>query len=156
TRSAKALATSVEKTESAARTLALAGLSPEQVAVVDDVRRSAISHGKAVLSPLEQEKREMSIERWLKTHRADLSAAESLAQSDLSLETLDRLAEKLDGRALDTALCWIANAFSSRSLTAEIQEAASRVYNLVSAVKGFTHMDRAGVAEPLDVGQGLT
>jgi signal transduction histidine kinase len=156
TRSAKALAIAVEKTESASRAMALACLTPEQVTGIDDVRRvSVASRVQSILSPLEQEEREMSVERWLKTHHADLSAAEPLAQTDLSLDALDLLAGKLNGDALDIALCWIANSTSSRRLTQEILEAASRIYNLVAAVKGFTHMDRAAVPEPVDVGLGL-
>src|SRR6185437_12685119 len=42
-----------------------------------------------------------------------------------------------------------------RSLAAEIQEAATRIAGLVAAVKGFTHMDQAMVAEPVDLGAGL-
>jgi signal transduction histidine kinase len=157
TRSAKALAAAVDKTESAARAMALACLTAEQVAGIDDVRRIAIaSRVQSILSPLEQEERETSVARWLKTHHADLSAAEPLAQTDLTLETLDLLAAKLHGDALDIALCWIANSTGSRRLTQEIQEAASRIYNLVAAVKGFTHMDRAAVPEPVDVGLGIT
>ena len=147
TRSAKALAIAVDKTESAARSLAVAGLSRDQVAAIDDARRTAVAtRVQAILSPLQQEEREMSMARWLKARGADLSAAEPLAQSNLTSETMNLLAEKLDGRALDSALCWIANAFASRRLTDEIQEAASRIYNLVAAVKGFTHMDRGGCA----------
>jgi len=156
TRSAKTLGSAVEKTESAARALALAGLSSEQIAAIDEVRRiSLTSRVHAIRSPLEQEDREMSIVRWLKSHGAHVSAAEPLAETDLSLEALDVLAHKLEGDALDSALCWIANTVGSRRLIDEICEASSRVYNLVGAVKGFTQMDRASVPEPVDVRLGL-
>jgi signal transduction histidine kinase len=38
----------------------------------------------------------------------------------------------------------------------EIQDAAMRISGLVTAVKGFTHMDQAMVAEPVDLGPGLS
>ena len=157
TRSAKALAVAIEKAESAARAMGVARLSTEQLTAIDEVRRISIAARiQSVRSPLQQDDRERAMVKWLKAHGADLSAAEPLAQTDLSLETLDRLAQSLDVAALNVALCWISTAFSSRRLTEEIQEAASRVYDLVGAVKGFTHMDRAGVQEPVDVGLGLT
>jgi signal transduction histidine kinase len=156
TRSAKALVTAVDKTESAARAMALANLSADQVQAIDHVRRISVeTTPQSILSPLEQEDREIAVARCLKRHGADLSAAEPLAQTDLTLETLDELAGKLEGVALDVALCWIANASSSRRLTQEIREAASRIYDLVAAVKGFTNMDRATVPEPVEVGVGL-
>ena len=40
-------------------------------------------------------------------------------------------------------------------LASEIEAAASRIHNLVAAVKGFTYMDQATMPKPVDVGQGL-
>jgi signal transduction histidine kinase len=40
-------------------------------------------------------------------------------------------------------------------MAAEIETAASRIYGLVSAVKGFTHMDQASVPKPVDIGRGI-
>jgi signal transduction histidine kinase len=40
-------------------------------------------------------------------------------------------------------------------LVREIQEAAIRISGIVLAVKGFTHMDQATVAEPVDLAKGL-
>jgi signal transduction histidine kinase len=42
-----------------------------------------------------------------------------------------------------------------RSLASEIQEAAMRISGLVTAVKGFTHMDQAMVAAPVDLAPSL-
>jgi signal transduction histidine kinase len=38
----------------------------------------------------------------------------------------------------------------------DIERATSRIHALVAAVKGFTHMDRALVQEPVDILRGLT
>jgi signal transduction histidine kinase len=43
-----------------------------------------------------------------------------------------------------------------RGLASEIQEAAMRISGLVMAIKGFTHMDQAMVAEPVDLGPNLS
>jgi signal transduction histidine kinase len=57
---------------------------------------------------------------------------------------------------LNTGLRWIATTCTTRRLTREIQQAASRICELVSAVKGFTQMDRAAVPEPVDLARGLS
>ena len=44
---------------------------------------------------------------------------------------------------------------SVRGLASEIQEAATRISGLVAAIKGFTHMDQATVAEPVDLQSSL-
>jgi signal transduction histidine kinase len=40
-------------------------------------------------------------------------------------------------------------------IASEIQEAATRISGLVLAIKGFTHMDQATVAEPVDLATSL-
>jgi signal transduction histidine kinase len=73
----------------------------------------------------------------------------------VSLDVLERLARAVPGDALDVALRWMASRSAIRGLTEEIERGASRVFDLVSAVKGFTHMDQVPVAQPVDVGRGL-
>ena len=50
----------------------------------------------------------------------------------------------------------MASGCTVRALAHDIERAASRVHELVSAVKGFTYMDHAPSAEPVDVAKGLT
>ena len=52
-------------------------------------------------------------------------------------------------------LRWTAAGCSVRRLASEIQEAAIRISGLVTTIKGFTHMDQATLAEPVDLIQGL-
>ena len=93
---------------------------------------------------------------WLADSGADVTAAEALAESAVTIERLDQLAEVLQGQTLDAALRSIAAACVTRRLVSEIEAAASRIYRLVAAVKGSTYMDQAAAACPVEVGQGLT
>jgi signal transduction histidine kinase len=52
-------------------------------------------------------------------------------------------------------LRWIAADCATRRLTLEIQQAASRISELIHSVKGFTQMDRAAVPEPVNLARGL-
>ena len=70
----------------------------------------------------------------------------------MTFEALDQLAAVVEGPALDAVLRWAAAGCSVRSLASEIQDAAMRISGLVMAIKGFTHMDQAMVAEPVDLG----
>jgi len=62
----------------------------------------------------------------------------------------------MEGETLDAALDWIAAVSSGRSLAIEVEQAAGSIHDLVRAVQGFTSMDRALVAEPMNVGPGLS
>ena len=155
-RSSKALADSVAEAESASRALGAAQLSETQLVAVDKVRETCLAPSvKLLQSPVERADREDALAGWLERHASDPTAAESLAESVISLERLDHLAEVLDGATLDLALRWVAAVCTTRRLASEIETAASRIHTLVAAVKGFTYMDQSTVPMPVDVGRGL-
>ena len=155
-RSAASFSLSLETADAASRALGASCLKKEDMAVIEGVRETCFDGAAPpILSPLQQEDREDAIAAWLKAHDVDVDCAEALAETSVSLEKLDRLAASLKGEALITAVQWIAAGCSTQRLAAEIQEAASRISDLVAAIKGFTEMDRASVPEPVDIGRGL-
>jgi signal transduction histidine kinase len=111
-------------------------------------------HG--VRSPIEQAAREDSIADWLVDHGVDASVADALAETEVTIDALDRVADAISGPALTTVMQWAGAGSAVHRLASEIQESAMRISGLVTAIKGFTHMDQAPAAEPVDVLQGLT
>ena len=110
-------------------------------------------HG--VRSPIEEAEREEAISDWLAAHGMDVVIAVELAETAVTIESLDMLAKAVDGPALNAVLRWAAAGCSVRGLASEIQDAAMRISGLVSAIKGFTYMDQAKVAEPVDLERSL-
>ena len=157
-RSAQGLRQRLAEVEAASRALGAAGLSEAQQEVVGKARQRCLAAAGATFgrSPLEQADREDAIADWLERHHVDATAAEALAQSAVTLDTLDELAQALDGDALHAALEWLVADCATHQLTSEVEAAATRIHNLVAAVKGFTYMDQATMPKPVDVGQGLS
>ncbi|MGE5278962.1 MAG: sensor histidine kinase [Acidobacteriota bacterium] len=155
-RSAALLGRRLEELERAARTLGAAGLTDAQFDAIDGVRNAcaAVSE-QGVRSPIEHAEREEAIADWLAGRGLDTAAAETLAETAVTTEALDQLAGAVDDPALNAALRWVATGCSVRRLASEIQEAATRIAGLVLAVKGFTHMDQATIAEPVNLAQSL-
>lgn len=155
-RSAQLLEDRLDEAERATMALGKARLDDAQLAAVAAIRHScSATRATGVRSPLEQTEHEDSISDWLETHGVDTALAETLAETNVTFDDLDRLAAAVDGPALQHVLRWAAAGCVVRGLAAEIQEAALRIAGLVIAIKGFTHMDQAQVAEPVDVVQGL-
>ena len=155
-RSAKQLQRTMSEADRATRALARAHLSDEQLAAVERVRVVCGNAPAAVSrSPLERADREDEIAAWLDRHGLDSSAVEALAETSVTIEALDLLAENLQGEALDATLDWVAAGCAVRALASENERAGSRISDLVGAMKRLTHMDRAPVPEPMDVEQGL-
>jgi signal transduction histidine kinase len=146
----------LEDSEEARRDLAAATLSDAQIAAVDAFRASCMTkqnHG--VRSPLERCDREEEIAEWLAEHGQDTASAPMLADTEVTFEALDLLAAAVERPALNAVIRWAAADCAVRNLTSTIQDSAMRISGLVTAVKGFTHMDQANVAEPVDLGPSL-
>jgi signal transduction histidine kinase len=157
-RSAQGLKLRLSEVETASRALGAARLSQAEQAALDRARGLCLAAAGVTFgrSPIEQADREDAIADWLKRHGADVTAAEALAQSAVTLDALDELADALDGDALRATLPWLVAGCATYQLASEIEAAASRIHNLVAAVKGFTYMDQATMPKPVDVGQGLS
>jgi signal transduction histidine kinase len=82
-------------------------------------------------------------------------AASALATTSVTLTALDQLARALPPDALRVAVQWAASDTAARQASAQIMTATTRIHSLVSAVKGFTFMDREGVPEDVDIARGL-
>ena len=135
----------------------MARLSDAQLAAVDAIRNACLAkEHQGVRSPVQQAEREEAIADWLADHGLDTASADALADTQVTFEALDQLAAAVQGPALDAVLRWAAAGCAVRNLASEIQEAAMRISGLVTAIKGFTHMDQAMVAEPVDLAPSLS
>jgi signal transduction histidine kinase len=156
-RDAKSLASALTAAEDATRTLGAAGLTEAQRAELDEVHRVCMNAmTQRSLSGIALADREEAITDWLRAHGANTEDAEELARTPLTDEDLRRLSLALQKTSLSMALHWIAAGFAARALAVEIERATTRIHALVTAVKGFTHMDRAPDQGPVDVPAGLT
>jgi signal transduction histidine kinase len=141
----------------ATRALGAAGLTADQLAAVDALRDACVdAPERGVLSPIQRAEREEAIADWLEDRGIrDVAVAGGLSDTGVALATLDRIDEIVGRPALEAVIRSVAAECSVRSITSDIQEAATRIAVLVMAVKGFTHMDQAAVAGPVDLAASL-
>jgi len=155
-RNATLLEDRLAEAEAATHALGVARLSETQLAAVEAIRTACLAKSLGgVLSPIQQAEREERFADWLADHGLDESIADALADTQARVEALDELAKVVQGEALEAVLRWAASGCAVRNLAAEIQDAAMHISGLVSAIKGFTHMDQAMVAEPVEIATGL-
>ena len=156
-RSARLVSEALIESDEASRALGAAGLSANEFEAIERLRAACLdTPSSKVLSPLERADREEEFSDWLLDQDADDVLAAPLAETDVTVETLEELADAVAGDKLRAALRWVAAACTVRGLARDIERAASRVHELVSAVKGFTYMDHAASPEAVDVRKGLT
>jgi signal transduction histidine kinase len=155
-RSAKLLTEGLTSAEGAARRLASAGLSESQFEAIEKARTMCtVAGGMQSQSAMARADREDAITEWLSDHGASDEAAAALADSGITMEALDGLAQSVHGEALEATARWLAACCMVRSLSSEIESAASRIHHLVASIKGFTHMDQAPAPEAVDIRRGI-
>ena len=70
------------------------------------------------------------------------------------MERLEGLAEGAPGEALSAAIAWLERSLAASVLVREVEMAAGRIHELVSAVKSYSFMDQ-GPRQEVDVQRGL-
>jgi signal transduction histidine kinase len=155
-RSASLLNEAIREVSAAAEALGGAQLTAEQRNRLSVIcGESLIPSTTGVFSAIERSDREDELAAWLGEHGVAADPAVALAESGLTIDTLDDVAELVEASALRAAVRWIAAEFAARSLARDIRRASTRIYELVGAVKRFTHTDRAAGKAPTDIAQGL-
>jgi signal transduction histidine kinase len=112
---------------------------------------------QAPLSPLERSDREDELAEWLEEQDVPdgYALASGLLEAGLTLDTLRPLITALPEPSRPSALAWLEGQLTTLCLVRDVQDAGSRISTLVSNVKTYSHMDRAGDFAPLDVHAGL-
>jgi signal transduction histidine kinase len=156
-RSAKQISLAVTAVGEAAHALGRIALSEAQHAHVAALLHRCLQSAETVRAPsVERSDREDRMAEWLEAHHVDTAPALALANSGVTVDVLEALASAIPRPALEPALRWIAASCAAQSLAADVERASSRIDDLIARLKRFTSMDRAAVAQPMDVAQGLT
>lgn len=155
-RNAKLVGEHLGAVESASRALGEARLSPEQISALEAAQAIATAPLTSVRSPIEQSRHEDEISDWVADHGGTQATADALAETPISVEALNELAKVVSPEHLDAALRWVAEGSTVRRMAKEIEQAGTRISDLVGQVKKFSRMDQAVVAEPVKIGEGLT
>lgn len=154
-RSVKALLGTLEKSRAAVRALAVQGLTGDEFSVIDGIKAASAGGEAGKWSPLERADREDVIMEWLGDVDGDVEEAGALADAPIGLDELRDMTTSLPLEKRSAALHWLACWLTASQVSEEIDDSAKRIFQLVSAVKGFTHMDRALNPELLDLREGI-
>ena len=156
-RSAKRLTEQKNEAEDSARALFASHLDEQQLAALDEARAYCLVVPPSFLdTPLDRADRVDSLAEWLEAHGGEMDMATALAETAMNVDGLEKLAQVFEGESLIDALRWLSATAAITAIATELQESTRRISDLVASVKGYTHMGQAAVAEPVNVGRGLT
>jgi signal transduction histidine kinase len=134
-----------------------AGVEREDAEQLVGMQREALAraNGREELDSLEAADAEEAMLELLEDHGVDQAwrLAEPLAAAGIDEAWLARVCE-LAGPAAGAALRWVAASLTARSLTTDLLDSASRMGDLVKAIKAYAYMDRGELVQ-VDVHEGL-
>jgi signal transduction histidine kinase len=155
-RSASFLQQELSRSDAALRALSAGGLSNELFDAIEQIRPLCLTRPDGgVQSPIHRADREDEIADWLERHQVDVTYAASLAETAVTIDALDALAGATAGDILDAVLRWLVARSSAHALAADIEQAATRIYELVAAVKKFSYMDSLAGPESVEIEPGI-
>lgn len=108
------------------------------------------------LDPLERDDREAVVETWLDSRGVDgaWKYAQTLVSLGLEVDDLDHIATLFPGGRFAAVMEWLDAAYNIYSLLQEIDQGASRMSEVVQALKKYIYLDQAPV-QTVDIHEGL-
>lgn len=157
-RSAAALKKHLGSTPDNFKQMALVQLSSEQVDEINALLLDRISHPpEQSLSVLERSQQEDEIAEWMEELGIEdgYDMAETLVDFGFDISDLEEISEITQEQFLVPVISWLHNMLSTERLVSEIEQASTRISDLVQSVKTYSHMDRGQEKEMVDLPQGI-
>jgi signal transduction histidine kinase len=108
------------------------------------------------LTAIERSDREQELEDWMEQHAIPepWKIAPMLVEVEIDSAKLDEIAEGVGADALHDVLLRMNYTLLAARMVKEIDQGATRIFELVQAVKGYTYMDQAAEQE-IDIHAGI-
>jgi signal transduction histidine kinase len=138
--------------------IAKGNLKPAQVRAAQKLQADAVAHSAAPprRSVIETGRLEEGISAWLVEHDVanEWELAPAFVSAGLDLPWLEAATRTLANNGLSEALTWIANTLLATTFLNQIDDATTRISQLVSAVKDYSFVDRSPEQE-VDIHEGI-
>jgi signal transduction histidine kinase len=157
-RAADELLEALEELRAADLHLCRHDISVEQRDFITEFEQQALARQEDAqpVSALEQSDREDALASWLEDQdiREGWSMAPHLVEAGIGVESLRPVIAHIGGEALGDVLARIAAQLRTARLVKDIKASATRISELVGAIKEYSYMDQAPVQE-IDLHRGL-
>lgn len=129
-------------------------LTNEQVDAVNElVFRKAENGSTNNQSLMERTSLEDELTDWMDNHGVDqgFEYSETFAEFCFSIEDLEFVASHVPEEFLPAVLGWVEDVLTTEKMVEEIEDSATRISDLVSSVKTYSHMDKGTDKEVIEL-----
>ncbi len=132
-------------------------LSDDQVDGVTDLLFSKINSGIITLSMMDRSEKEDDLLDWLDDREVENAEdiADNLVDFGFTVDELEDAYEGIPEEHVGPSVNWMNQVLTTEKLVTEIEDASSRIGELVKSIKSYTHMDQSPEMKPIDIHEGL-
>lgn len=133
-------------------------MEPEQIDAVNNILFCKLDKLKSLnLSLMERTEQEDNITGWLDDHGMGdcYEVSENFVEFGITTTDLEAILEHVPEEYLPAVLEWLDNVLTTEKMVGEIEDASNRISSLVQSVKNYSHMDRGGNMEPVQIMDGI-
>ena len=157
-RAAAELRAADERAQAALSALAARGLGAEAMGRLCAFTAEALEHSASAdpLDPLDRSDHEAATVDWLGAHGVDngFEIAPALVDAGLDETWLARLLDGVGSSEPGDVLAWVTSRVTAARIARELEDATSRISQLVQAVREYSYLDQAPMQE-IDIHDGL-
>jgi signal transduction histidine kinase len=156
-RDAEALETRLGGLANLAADLCSAGLDGPSLRRLGTLAESLRQRPAPTLDAIGRSRLEESLGEWLDEQgiAEAWTLAGALVDAGVTKTDLETVGQQVPSTAVPSAVRWIETLVDATRLSLDIRAASARISELVQSVKTYSHMDRAGDKEAVDVREGL-
>lgn len=157
-RSATELRRRIVKTPEKIKTVMNIHLTNEQVDAVNGLVIKKVDGGSSNnQSLLERTALEDKLTEWMEERGVEkgFEYSETFSEFCFEIEDLEFVASQVENDFLPPVLGWIEDVLTTEKMVEEIEESATRISDLVSSVKTYSHMDRGTDKEVVELQKTL-
>ena len=128
-------------------------INPDYIKYFRNIIESKDNSQKQKLSALQRMNKEDQLMNWLEAKGlpVDQLVVQTFTEAGFSGEDLENLDHNIPAENLAQILVWIENLLSSQRIIKDLEEASTRISNLVGAIKSHVHMDRTNEKQATDI-----
>lgn len=134
-------------------------MSPEDVDIVNDRMFAVLKRAdRPILSLMQRSEKEDELTDWLEDHgvgKNSIEISENFVEFGFTIEDLESFKEHIPTAYLSPIFYWINNNLVTEKMVSDIEEASTRIAQLVGSIKTFTHMDQGLEKQLTDIHSGI-
>lgn len=132
-------------------------MEEQEIDAVNDLLFGRVKEGIRSYSMMERNNLENDLEDWFDDNDLDIAsdALDALVEYGFGEDDMEFILEQTGPDHVGPVVNWVGNVLTTEKLVAEIHDASTRISDLVTSIKSYSHMDQDTDRGKVDIREGI-